>query len=245
MRTIAAGQNDECHFRDLREDAVAAAEPAGTQRPPSPQRILYVPCFRELGDLCAVRRRARCSHRPRPRSTRGAASGHRPDRVDRGQAAHSVARQNVAWLLDNQSSCRHLVVGRSTRLDAHVQTSLLALPQHSVRPRPAYDRDRDCPRQPGVGGGLAQRSLARLRGRSHPLPRGTPWPTSRSIAPTGRRRSSSLVHFVGDLHQPFHALGVGRGGNDVHRPGVRRQPIAEVTQRDRPPATCMRSWTAG
>ena len=25
-----------------------------------------------------------------------------------------------------------------------------------------------------------------------------------------------LVHFIGDLHQPFHALGVGRGGNDVH-----------------------------
>ena len=24
-----------------------------------------------------------------------------------------------------------------------------------------------------------------------------------------------MVHFIGDLHQPFHALGVGRGGNDV------------------------------
>ena len=24
-----------------------------------------------------------------------------------------------------------------------------------------------------------------------------------------------LIHFIGDLHQPFHALGVGRGGNDV------------------------------
>jgi hypothetical protein len=24
-----------------------------------------------------------------------------------------------------------------------------------------------------------------------------------------------LIHFVGDLHQPFHALGVGHGGNDV------------------------------
>ncbi len=24
-----------------------------------------------------------------------------------------------------------------------------------------------------------------------------------------------VVHFIGDLHQPFHALGVGRGGNDV------------------------------
>ena len=23
------------------------------------------------------------------------------------------------------------------------------------------------------------------------------------------------MHFIGDLHQPFHALGVGRGGNDV------------------------------
>jgi hypothetical protein len=23
------------------------------------------------------------------------------------------------------------------------------------------------------------------------------------------------VHFIGDLHQPFHALGVGRGGNDI------------------------------
>jgi hypothetical protein len=24
-----------------------------------------------------------------------------------------------------------------------------------------------------------------------------------------------IVHFIGDLHQPFHTLGVGRGGNDV------------------------------
>ncbi|HYL10102.1 MAG TPA: S1/P1 nuclease [Candidatus Acidoferrales bacterium] len=25
-----------------------------------------------------------------------------------------------------------------------------------------------------------------------------------------------LVHFVGDIHQPFHALGEARGGNDIH-----------------------------
>jgi hypothetical protein len=25
-----------------------------------------------------------------------------------------------------------------------------------------------------------------------------------------------LIHFVGDIHQPLHAIGEARGGNDIH-----------------------------
>src|SRR6478735_598341 len=44
-------------------------------------------------------------------------------------------------------------------------------------------------------------------------------PGSPASKPDPADRATALkyvVHFIGDLHQPFHALGVGRGGNDVH-----------------------------
>ena len=78
----------------------------------------------------------------------------------------------------------------------------------------AYDRDRDCPRQPGVAAGA----------------RGDVWRdcavdriiyNQQRLANTSLDRSDRaialkfLVHFVGDLHQPFHALGVERGGNGI------------------------------
>ena len=77
-----------------------------------------------------------------------------------------------------------------------------------------YDRDRDCPRQPGVAAGaradqwrdcaVDRISFMETRLADHSLDR-----ADRATA------LKYLVHFIGDLHQPFHALGVGRGGNDV------------------------------
>ena len=123
-----------------------------------------------------------------------------------------VAKQNVAWLLGKQT-----LADISSWADSRVTDEVQTAPWHYLNIPPdatGYDRDRDCPRQPGVDAGsrgdkwrdcavdrityfeqrLADPKLDRL---------------DRGIA------LKYLVHFVGDLHQPMHALGVGRGGNDV------------------------------
>ncbi len=48
-----------------------------------------------------------------------------------------------------------------------------------------------------------------------------------------------LVHFVGDLHQPFHALGVGHGGNDIKVTAVR---VGDLRQQSVQPALV---WDGG
>jgi hypothetical protein len=77
-----------------------------------------------------------------------------------------------------------------------------------------YDRDRDCPRQPGAAAGsradrwrdcVVDRILASREQLADPKRD----PEDRAVA------LKFLVHFVGDLHQPFHALSAGRGGNDI------------------------------
>lgn len=77
-----------------------------------------------------------------------------------------------------------------------------------------YDRDRDCPTQPNVKLGstgdkwrdcVVDRILffeARLADATLDYP-------DRAIA------LKYLVHFIGDLHQPFHAYGPERGGNGI------------------------------
>jgi hypothetical protein len=77
-----------------------------------------------------------------------------------------------------------------------------------------YDRDRDCPLQPGVKAGsyndkwrdcntdrilFFEQRVADTR-----------------LDPSERAESLKfLVHFVGDIHQPFHATGVEKGGNGI------------------------------
>jgi hypothetical protein len=78
-----------------------------------------------------------------------------------------------------------------------------------------YDRDRDCPRAAGVAEGSRSD-----RWRDCAVDRILFW--EQRLADVSLDRADRaialkfLVHFVGDLHQPFHTLGVGRGGNDVH-----------------------------
>ena len=78
-----------------------------------------------------------------------------------------------------------------------------------------YDRDRDCPRQPGV-----EKGSRADRWRDCAVERITYWEqraADRTLDRADRATALKfLVHFVGDLHQPFHALGVGHGANDVH-----------------------------
>ena len=77
-----------------------------------------------------------------------------------------------------------------------------------------YDRDRDCPRAAGVAEGSRSD-----RWRDCAVDRILFWEQRLADVSLDRAdRATALkfiVHFIGDLHQPFHTLGVGRGGNDV------------------------------
>ena len=123
-----------------------------------------------------------------------------------------VAKQNVAWLLDGQSLA-DVSSWPDTITGEQVQTSYwhyLNIPPDAS----GYDRDRDCPRQPGVEAGSRGD-----RWRDCVVDRIAYWEERLGNPKLDRAdRATALkfvVHFIGDLHQPYHALGVGRGGNDV------------------------------
>lgn len=124
-----------------------------------------------------------------------------------------IARQNVVWLLDGQT-LGDVASWADGITGDQVQTSYwhyLNIPPDAT----AYDRDRDCPRQPGVAAGSRGD-----RWRDCVVDRIAYWEERLGNPKLDRAdRATALkfvVHFIGDLHQPFHALGVGRGGNDVH-----------------------------
>lgn len=122
------------------------------------------------------------------------------------------AQENIAWLLGTDSLV-DVAVWADEYLLGNNQTSFWHYANIPIDAR-AYDRDRDCPRQPGVSTGsrgdrwrdcVVDRILynqERLANRA--LDR-----ADRVIA------LKFLVHLIGDLHQPFHALGVERGGNGI------------------------------
>lgn len=123
-----------------------------------------------------------------------------------------VAKQNVRWLLDGQTLA-DVASWADTITGEQVQTSYwhyLNIPPEAS----GYDRDRDCPRQPGVAAGSRGD-----RWRDCVVDRIAYWEERLGNPKLDRAdRATALkfvVHFIGDLHQPFHALGVGRGGNDV------------------------------
>ena len=123
-----------------------------------------------------------------------------------------VARQSVEWLLDGHSLADVSSWADSLTSDQQ-QTALwhyLNIPPDAA----GYDRDRDCPRQPGAAVGSRGD-----RWRDCVVDRIAYWEERLQDASLDRAdRATALkfiVHFIGDLHQPFHALGVGRGGNDV------------------------------
>jgi nuclease S1 len=130
-------------------------------------------------------------------------------------AAHQltpVACANVSWLLDGAS-----LADVAVWADEYVADNRQTAPWHYVNiPSDAtsYDRDRDCPRQPGAAvGSRADRWRDCVVDRIG-------WSRERLANPSLDRADRAvalkfLVHFVGDLHQPFHALSVARGANDV------------------------------
>ena len=123
-----------------------------------------------------------------------------------------AAQKSVAWLLDGQTLA-DVSSWADTLTSDQQQTSYwhyLNIPPDAS----GYDRDRDCPRQPGVSAGSRSD-----RWRDCVVDRIAYWEQRLGDATLDRAdRATALkyiVHFIGDLHQPFHALGVGRGGNDV------------------------------
>ena len=123
-----------------------------------------------------------------------------------------VAKQNVAWLLDGQTLA-DVASWADTITGEQVQTSYwhyLNIPPDAA----GYDRDRDCPKQPGVEAGSRND-----RWRDCVVDRIAYWEERLGNPKLDRADRATamkfVVHFIGDLHQPFHALGVGRGGNDV------------------------------
>jgi len=123
-----------------------------------------------------------------------------------------AARQQVVWLLDGQTLA-DVSSWADTFTSEQVQTSYwhyLNIPPQAT----GYDRDRDCPKQPGTNAGSRGD-----RWRDCVVDRIAYWEERLGNAKLDRAdRATALkyiVHFIGDLHQPFHALGVGRGGNDI------------------------------
>lgn len=123
-----------------------------------------------------------------------------------------IAKQNVAWLLGKQS-----LADIASWADSRVTDEQQTAPWHYLNIPPGaagYDRDRDCPRQPGVAAGARADKW-----RDCAVDRITYFEQQLADPKLDRLDRGTalkyLVHFIGDLHQPFHALGVGRGGNDV------------------------------
>jgi len=138
--------------------------------------------------------------------------GHRLVALIAAERLTPAARRNVTWLLGPQSLADVSSWADRYR-DANYQTfywHFLNIPPEAT----SYDRDRDCPRQPGVAVGARgdtwrDCAVDRILYNKARLADTTLDRADRAIA------LKFLVHFVGDLHQPFHALGVGHGGNDI------------------------------
>ena len=123
-----------------------------------------------------------------------------------------VARRNVAWLIGPQALA-DVASWADDFIDGNEQTAFwhyINIPPDAT----TYDRDRDCPRQPGVAAGAPHDKwrdcvVDRIPFQHERLGNVSLDRADRAVA------LKFLVHFVGDLHQPFHALGVERGGNGI------------------------------
>jgi hypothetical protein len=140
------------------------------------------------------------------------AQGHRLVALVAADRLTPAARQNVTWLLGDESLA-DVSSWADQYLEGNTQTALwhyLNIPPSAT----GYDRDRDCPLQPGVTAGARNDTwrdcvVDRILYSKARLGDLTLDRADRAVA------LKFLVHFVGDLHQPFHALGVERGGNGI------------------------------
>jgi hypothetical protein len=138
--------------------------------------------------------------------------GHRLVALIASERLTPMASRNVKWLLGPET-----LADVSSWADRYLEGNYQTFYWHFLNIPPeatSYDRDRDCPRQPNVAAGSREDkwrdcAVDRILYNKARLADTTLDRADRAIA------LKFLVHFVGDLHQPFHALGVGHGGNDV------------------------------
>lgn len=140
------------------------------------------------------------------------AQGHRLVAQVAANHLSAVARQNVAWLI-GPATLPDVANWADDYRASVTQTAgwhFVNIPANAA----AYDRDRDCPRQPGVAAGSRDDEwrdcvVDRLRYHEERLANARLDRADRAIA------LKFLVHFAGDLHQPWHASGIERGGNGI------------------------------
>lgn len=140
------------------------------------------------------------------------AQGHRVVARVAADNLTDTAKRNAAWLLDGRSLADVAVWADEVR-DGVYQTYLWHFVNIDTTAA-AYDRDRDCPTQSGVERGTSADRwrdciVDRILYNRERLGNLTLDRADRAIA------LKFLVHLVGDVHQPMHALGVARGGNDI------------------------------
>src|SRR4051812_4028895 len=124
----------------------------------------------------------------------------------------AIAQRNVTWLLAPETLGD--IASWADEVQGGINQTAL---WHYVNIPPdakTYDRDRDCPRQPGVAAGSRNDAwrdcvVDRIRYHEERLADTTLDRADRAIA------LKFLVHFVGDIHQPLHASGIERGGNGI------------------------------
>ena len=140
------------------------------------------------------------------------AQGHRLVALVAEGDLSASARRNVRRLLGDETMA-DVASWADEYLVGNNQTSYW----HYVNIPPdakSYDRDRDCPRQPGVNVGARgdiwrDCVVDRIRYNEERLADAKLDRSDRAIA------LKFLVHFVGDIHQPFHASAIERGGNGI------------------------------
>ncbi len=123
-----------------------------------------------------------------------------------------VARQNVTSLLGTET-----MADVASWADVYRPLVAQTTGWHFVdmpADKTTYDRDRDCPTQPGVKAGSYNdkwRDCATDRILFFESRIADP-----KVDPSERAESLKfLIHFVGDIHQPLHATGVEQGGNTI------------------------------
>ena len=138
--------------------------------------------------------------------------GHRLVAKLAAESLTPLAKQNVEWLIGPQSLSDVSSWADQFRND-NTQTGFwhyTNIPPEAT----SYDRNRDCPRQPGV-----EADSFSDRWRDCVVDRITY--QQQRVANTQLDRADRaialkfLVHFIADLHQPYHTLGVERGANGV------------------------------
>lgn len=140
------------------------------------------------------------------------AQGHRVIALLAADHLTATARKNVARLLDGASLAGVAVWADDVR-PANGQTALwhfVGIPQNATE----YDRNRDCPKQPEIIGGIRTADwrdcvVDRILYNEERLANRSLDRADRAIA------LKFLVHFIGDLHQPFHAIDTAEGGNGI------------------------------